>query len=228
MWYTRALRLNPTDRFLSALDMRAAIRAVIRSEDTNILPIIRDTSPIPTRAVISSSTEPNVTHTLVEPQYATNIIAPLDDQQQVVTNELSFMSAPMKSGAPSQPMRVIPPPPRPQPSRWNIVAFMLIHYHCNAVATGTPIPIEWYCCYLGTQRISVHLVVAISSDADIDSAFAKAYTTYITQTYWPDVHTASSPPLPRAPPESMGQNADGTIRYQGTIVADIAPPSPQP
>jgi serine/threonine protein kinase len=122
----RALQLNPNERFLSANDMRAAIRAVIRSEDTNILPIIRDTGPISTRAIISPGIEPSITHTLVEPKYATNVIAPLDDQQHVVTNELSFVPVAVKPLSASQPQVVIPTPPKPTPSRWHVVAFVLI------------------------------------------------------------------------------------------------------
>jgi len=122
----RALQLSPNERFLSANDMRAAIRAVIRSEDTNILPIIRDTGPISTRAIISPGIEPSITHTLVEPKYETNVIAPLDDQQQVVTNELSFVPVTVSPLSASQPMVVIPTPPTPTPSRWHVLAFVLI------------------------------------------------------------------------------------------------------
>jgi len=230
----RALQLNPNDRFLSALDMRAAIRAVIRSEDTNILPIIRDTSPIPTRAIINPTSGPNITHTLVEPQYITSVITPSDAQQHITTNELSFVPQP----SPANPPPVSPPPAKPKVNnsptrrpafftqRIIIAIVLLLCFIGGGVWFFQSTTLKWQA--NTPQRISVTLTVDIAANADIDAAFARSYAEYIRTTYGSQMKITTTPHFLGRPPEAIGQNTDGTTRYQGIIVADIAPNSPQP
>ena len=224
-----ALQLNPNERFLSALDMRAAIRAVIRSEDTNILPVIRDTSPIPTRAIITSSSGPNITHALGEPQYTTNVITPSDAQQHIATNELSFVP-PEALSPPSPPTAKVNNSPTRRPAfftqRIIIAVVLLLCFIGGGIWCFRSTTLSWQ--PNSPQRISVTLTVDIANDVDIDVAFTKAYIDYIRTTYGPDMHITTTPHFLGRPPESIGQNADGTTRYQGIIVADIAPHSPQP
>ncbi len=225
----RALQLNPNERFLSALDMRAAIRAVIRSEDTNILPVIRDTSPIPTRAIISASSGPNITHALGEAQYTTNVITPSDAQQHIATNELSFVPQEVPSAPPSPTPKVNTSPAR-RPAfftqRILIAVVLLLCFIGGGIWFFRSPTLNWQA--NTPQRISVSLTVDITADADIDIAFAKAYSDYIRTTYGTNMQITSTPHFLGRPPEAIRQNADGTTHYQGIIVADIAPKSPQP
>jgi len=232
----RALQLNPNDRFLSALDMRAAIRAVIRSEDTDILPVIRDTSPIPTRAIINPTIGPNITNTLVEPQYTTRVITPSDAQQYITTNELSFIPQ-TPSNAPSITAPTDTPPPatpqvRHSPARRPalltqrilIALLLLLCFVGGGIWVLQSTTLHWQ---LHTpQRISVTLTVDITPDTDIDTAFAQSYANYIRTTYGAEMKITSAPHFLGRPPTIISQNADGTTRYQGVVVADIAPSSP--
>lgn len=223
----RALQLNPNERFLSALDMRAAIRAVLRSEDTNILPVIRDTSPIPTRTMTNPNSTPNITYTLVEPQYTTAVITPADVQQYITTSELSFVP-PIAPNPPPPPTPAVHNPPVQRSVLFTkriIIAIVLL-----LCVIGGGIWVLWSPLrnwQLSTpQRISVTLTVDIAADNDIDFAFGKAYANYIRTTYGTHMQIITTPQFLERPPASISQNTDGTSRYQGTVVADIAPKSP--
>lgn len=225
----RALQLNPNHRFHSAVEMRAAIRAVIHSEDTTILPTIRENSPIPARVISPLQFDPNITLNLVERLYTTNVITPSDAQQHITTHELSFLprEAPI---SPSPSIPIVNNPPGQRVGFFTphiIIAFVLllcligggIWYFRTTILNWHPST---------PQPISVTITVDIAANADIDTAFANAYADYIRTTYGTHMKISTTPHFLGRPPESIGQNPDGTTRYQGIIVAEIAPYSPQP
>lgn len=218
----RALLIEADARFVSALDMRNAIRAVIRSEETNILPIIRDTSPIPTRMPPSQSTE-LTTVSLPAPYVETHEIS-LDNQALVPTKELGFAAVPIPSPIPD-PIPAAPPiaPPSPRRHGWRLVLVLIL-------ITATLAGGWWYMQHgqymlapAHAQTITIPLDVTVPANGDINAAFMHATTTYVAQTYGTRMQVAAPIQFDKRPPHEVRRNDDGSTVYRGVVVIQIAP-----
>lgn len=220
----RALLFEPEGRYATALDMRNAIRTVIRSEETNILPVIRDTSPIPTRTVPADAG----TVSLPTPHSDTREIA-YESQQLVPTKELDFL-------APATPVVTPPPaPPAPPvndsmvpltPTRlawyWRLVALVLLVVTIVAASIWY-MQIGQYTLAPATPKtIIVPLEVSVATDADINAAFAAAVQTYVRDTYGSQFRVVSPIQFDKRPPEAITHNADGSTHYRGVVVVEIS------
>jgi serine/threonine protein kinase len=221
---THALHIEPEARFATALEMRNAIRAVIRSEETNILPVIRDTSPIPMRTPSAELTTVNLPSTVVE----TRQIMPTS-QPLVPTKELGFapplahvtvtLAPPSLPALPAIPLA--PPPARGNPWRWLITFIIVVTILIGSV---------WYIRFgqyllvpTIPQTITVPFEVTVAPDADINASFYAAADAYVRETYGTRMRIVATPQFDNRPPEVVAQQTDGSTQYRGVLVIDIAP-----
>jgi hypothetical protein len=157
------------------------------------------------------------------------VITPSDVQQHIATNELSFVPQEALS-APPAPVPNVNNSPARRPTfftpRILIAIILLLCLIGGGIWFLRSTTLNWQ--PNTSQRISITLTVDIAADANIDIAFANAYSDYIRTTYGTNMQITSTPHFLGRPPEAIRQNADGTTHYQGIIVADIAPKSPQP
>lgn len=215
----RALYIDADERFPSALEMRNALRSVIRSEETNILPTIRDTSPIPMR-----TSQPDLATVNLPPPRIDTLEISYDNQQLVPTKELDF-TAPVIDQPPTPlpdltPLPSLPVAPR-RIWRWVLIVVTLI-----AITLGS----LWYIQfgqYLimppSPKTITIPLTVTVPTDSDINEAFTAAAESYVRDTYGTRMHVMSPAKFDKRPPEVIGQNDDGSSQYRGVVVVEIAP-----
>lgn len=224
----QALHIEPEARFATALEMRTAIRTVIRSEETNILPIIRDTSPIPTRTPPAELTTVNLPSSAVETREILPASEPL-----VPTKELGFVPppalvtvslAPTPAATSAHVLPAIPLAPVPvrrSPWRWLLIFVLLV----SLVVGGI-----WYI-QVGQyllipavpQTITVPFTVTVPADATIDATFHDAAQRYVDDTYGARMRIVATPQFDKRPPELVTHHTDGSTEYYGVLVIEIAP-----
>lgn len=214
----RALLIEPDARFATALEMRNAIRAVIRSEETNILPVIRDTSPIPTRT-------PPVdlaTVSLPAPHSDTREIVH-DSQHLVPTKELDF-TIPITHTPPEPPPAPMTPAATPLKTHWswrNFVALVLLVI--VIVSSIWYVRVGQYTLAPATPRtITVPLEMDVPTDTTIDDAFTSAIQIHVRNTYGDQFRVVSPIQFDKRPPEAISRNTDGSTRYRGVVIVEIS------
>lgn len=214
-----ALQIAPHERFFNVLEMRAAIRAILRGEETDNLGI-RPTGPIAIPAVLGASTaQPyGVTNQLGAEEFATRDISQTADST-VATHELSFTFAVPTPPAPPEVDVAIAPSSTKSSWRWLvfvgialIIALGVWGYTQNFFSFGVQTP--------NTQAITVVLEVDIAPNKSIDDAFRDAYLAHIHQTYGAQWHIDGELKFVGSPPEALAQGTDYTT-YRGRVTANI-------
>ncbi len=215
-----ALQIAPHERFFNVLEMRNALRAILRGEETDNLGM-RPTSPIvmpqPLPAI---TTQPNgVTNVLGADEFSTRDISQTADST-VATHELTFTFA-VPSPPDLPPSSVVATTPRASTGRtWLFVvltlvtALMIWAYTQNMLPVGTNVP--------SPHTVTVVLEVVVDTDTPIDDAFRIAYDTHIQDTYGIQWQTDGGIRFVGEPPKII-ERTDNQTRYRGRVTARIIP-----
>lgn len=218
-----ALQIAPHERFFNVLEMRTAIRAILRGEETDNLGI-RPTSPMVIPQSLIAAATPSAdgaTNVLGAHEYTTRDITDMSDSN-VATHELTFtFTAP----TPPQPAQSTPAPHQRTPvtSAWRTWVFL-------AVVVITTALIWAYAHALwrlpsrtdAPQSVTVVLEVAVDDSTSIDDAFRNAYAQHITTTYGAQWHIDEPLRFVGSPPEIVRQS-DTLTHYRGRVTAVISP-----
>lgn len=238
----RALHNEPDHRFESVLDMRNAIRAVMRGEETTVLQIISDTSPIPTRHL-----PPTDAPVPVEIDYETQVI--IEEASLDPTRELSFRELPPVSDTASdlvvpldpppaddvdKALKALTPPTKTQSRAWQAVVFLVVTSVCTvALWSLQAYPAWWFTMMqrihnvyrqqMGTdvQTITQELTVTIAADQDINEAFAQAFSATVQRQITTAWDFERTPQFLAQPPQLIQTNTDGSAVYVAWMHAEI-------
>jgi serine/threonine protein kinase len=220
-----ALQIAPHERFLNVLEMRTAIRSILRGDETDNLGI-RPTSPmpvpVPTPLPTTYEQPSGVTDQLVSDEFSTRTIAPSEDST-VATHELSFtftIPVPVVPEPSTEPTAL---PTIPTKTHWRVFVFA-------GLAVITALTIWVYTTYwigLGSQTptsqqitVVLEVIVPNTNQNPLDEVFRDAYQAHIAQTYGAQWSIDSNLTFVGAPPEVIAQH-DGQTTYRGRVMATI-------
>ncbi|MFN5059032.1 MAG: serine/threonine protein kinase [Chloroflexota bacterium] len=221
-----ALQIAPHERFFNVLEMRTAIRTILRGEETDNLGI-RPTSPM-SIPVISpptiAHTQPSgVTNQLVADEFSTRNITPTEDST-VATHELAFtFTIPVPTVDPEPSTEITPVPATPLATPWRSLLFVSLTlltalivwaYAAGWMSRDTQQPTS--------QQITVVLEVVVkeSDQGTIDAVFRDAYQAHISQTYGTQWAIDGELKFVGTPPEAIAQQ-NGQTTYRGRVTATI-------
>jgi eukaryotic-like serine/threonine-protein kinase len=220
-----ALQIAPHERFFNVLEMRTAIRTILRGEETDNLGI-RPTSPmsipVPTPHPTTYTQPHGVTDRLASDEFSTRTIAPSADST-VATHELSFtftIPDPVSPERTTEPTETTPPPVK---QYWRALIFAMLAiittliiwaYTTGWMGLGAQLP--------ASQQVTIVLEVVVPNDnqSPLDAVFRDAYQAHISQTYGAQWSIEGDLRFVGAPPEAITQH-DGQTTYRGRVTATI-------
>lgn len=218
-----ALHIAPHERFFNVLEMRTAIRTILRGEETDNLGI-RQTAPM----ALPQMTPPNATTThprgitdrLGADEFSTRDITPTDNST-VATHELSFtFTVPITTqpNPPASPSTDTPPTKR----RWYnaVIVCLAIVLVAATIWAYTQNMFEMTPQTRTPQKVTVVLDVIVAPNHSIDARFRDAYQTHITQTLGPEWQIDGGIKFVGTPPEIIAQQ-NGQTTYRGRVTATI-------
>ena len=221
-----ALQIAPHERFFNVLEMRTAIRTILRGEETDNLGI-RLTSPmsipVPTPHPTTYTQPSGVTDRLASDEFSTRTIAPSEDST-VATHELSFtftIPDPVSPESTTEPTETTPSPVK---QYWRALIFAMLAiittlviwaYTTGWMGVGSQLP--------ASQRLTIVLEVVVpnNNQSPLDAVFRDAYQAHISQTYGAQWTIEGDLRFVGAPPEAITQHGDQTT-YRGRVTATIS------
>ena len=228
----RALQNDSEHRFESVLAMRNAIRAVMLGEETTVLQLAGDTTPIPTRPMVQTPAPP------IEIDYETQVI--ISEQNLDPTREL-VLQTPVIATAKPQPTTTPPAQPTATTVRepathgaLRAIAFVACTLVCALLLwSWQRQPQLWqqlaqrtYTYYLGVtgndyRTIRQEFTVTVSADQDLNQAFAVAFTDHVASQFSSRWQYTKPPQFLAQPPRIISQQSDGSAVYTAWMQAEI-------
>jgi hypothetical protein len=222
-----ALQIAPHERFFNVLEMRTAIRAILRGDETDNLGI-RQTNPmsipVPPQVPTTHTPPSGVTDRLASDEFSTRNIAPPEDST-VATHELAFsFTIPVPTVEPVTSVEPAPAAAKPIVNHWQSIIFacvaLLTALILWAYVTGwlNDSPLQ----QPTSQQVTVVLevVVADTNQDPLDTVFRDAYQMHVIQTYGAQWSIDGELKFVGAPPEAITQQ-NGQTTYRGRVTATI-------
>jgi serine/threonine-protein kinase len=226
----RALQSDIEQRFESILAMRNAIRAVMLGEETTVLRLTNDTTPIPTRPMISTPPPP------IEIDYETQVI--LNEQNLDPTRELTWHTpngATPSTAMPSASTPVATPAhvPAPRTTHQAVIVVVSALICAALVWSSQRQPELWqqlaqqsYTYYLSVtgndyRTIRHEFTLTVTADQDLNQVFQMAFTSHVAKQITSRWQYTKPPQFLAQPPRIISQHPDGSAVYTAWMQAEI-------